>query len=148
VFPLFGGDTTLIDLTWIGDAATAIRLGLEAPATNRGKVYHITSGHPLPVPEALAILFAACGLKVRFRSFPIHPTLAVAGILDWLSILATAGRWEPPITRYTVGSLAYEQSLDISAARSDLGYVPQKDVREALAECGRRWREQPENHHS
>ncbi len=143
-FPSFIDSDPLLDLTWIADAAMAIRLALEAPDSCRGKVYHITSGQPLPVSEAFALLFEACGLRVRFFPVSTGKALAVAGLLEWLSRLATAGKWEPPLTRYTVGSLAFEQSLDISAARSELNYVPGKDIREALADCGRQWREHPD----
>jgi nucleoside-diphosphate-sugar epimerase len=139
-FPIFYGSNPRLDLTWIADAATAVRLALEAPERCRGKIYHITSGQPLAVAEALALLFAARGLRVRFIPIPTAPALALASALERLSGLVTGGRWEPPLTRYTVGSLAYEQSLDISAARRDLGYHPQKDIREALADCGREWR--------
>ena len=145
-FPTFKGSDALLDLTWIADAATAIRLALKAPDSCRGKIYHITSAQPLPVSEAFTLLFEACGLRVRFVPLSTAKALAVAGLLEWLSRLTTGGRWEPPLTRYTVGSLAFEQSLDISAARSDLGYVPGKDIREALVDCGRQWRQQQDSY--
>lgn len=147
LFPYFTGDEARLDLTWIDDATAAIRLALEAPLVHCGKTYHITSGQPLPVSEAFALLFDACGLEVRF--VPVSPgwMLTVAGLLECASLVATAGRWEPPLTRYTVASLAFEQTLDISAARQDLGYLPKRSIREALQECGRLWREK-QNHSS
>ena len=45
-------------------------------------------------------------------------------------------RWEPPLTRYSVGALGYGQTLDISPARQDLGYAPNTDVLARLRECG------------
>lgn len=145
-FPVFGGDDPCLDLTWIDDAAMAIRLALEAPDSCRGKTYHITSGQPLPVSALFPLLFEACGLTVRFFQVSTGTALAAAGLLEWFSRLATAGHWEPPVTRYGVGSLAYEQTLDISAARRDLGYSPKKDIREALADCGQQWRERYNPH--
>jgi len=142
IFPCFGGGDPRLDLTWIDDAALAVRLALEAGDHCRGKIYHITSGQPLPGAEAFALLFEACGLRVRFLPVAIKPALALAGMLERCSRLFTGGRWEPPVTRYTVGSLAFEQTLDISAARRDLSYAPQKDIREALVECGEQWRNQ------
>jgi len=141
-FPAFKECDPLLDLTWIGDAATAIRLALEAGEARRGRLYHITSGAPMRVSEAFTLLFEACGLEVRHVPVPTRRALALAGVLENASRLITGGRWEPPLTRYTVGSLAFEQSLDISAARADLGYLPQTDLRAALRECGRLWREQ------
>ena len=143
-FPVFKESDPLLDLTSIDDAAAAIRLALEADEACRGRIYHVTSGAPIPVSEAFALLFEACGLVVRGVPVSTRRALLVAGALEKMSHLFTAGRWEPPLTRYTVGSLAFEQCLDISAARADLGYLPQTDIREALRECGRLWREQSE----
>lgn len=145
-FPKLGNDDPRLDLTWVGDATNAIRLALEAPDRFLGKIYHITSGQPMPVSEVFSRLFEACGLSVRFLPVSTGTALAAAGCLEWISHLLTAGRWEPPLTRYSVGSLAFEQSLDISAARRDLGYVPQMDIREALAICGKQWRENQTPH--
>jgi 2-alkyl-3-oxoalkanoate reductase len=140
-FPSFKESDPLLDLTWIGDAAQAIELALAAGASCRGRIYHLTSGSPIRVSEAFALLFEACGLPVRFVPVSTRHALATAAGLEKVSRLFTGGRWEPPLTRYTVGSLAFEQSLDISAARADLGYLPQTDIRAALRECGRLWRE-------
>jgi len=132
----------MLDLTWIDDATAAIRLALEAPDSSCGGVFHITSGQPIAVSEAFALLFESCGLKVKLVPVSPEAALWIAGGCEWISRMATAGRWEPPVTRYSVGSLAFGQTLDISAACRDLGYLPQKDIREALRECGQYWREQ------
>jgi len=141
-FPCFSGRDPRLDLTWIGDAARAVRLAVEAPETTFGKTYHISGGQALRLSEAFPLLFDACGLRVRFRPVPLRAALVLAGGLEAVSRLVTGERWEPPLTRYTVGLFAYEQTLDLSAARRDLGYLPQKDIREALVECGHRWREE------
>jgi len=141
-FPIFTRDEPLLDLTWIDDATSAICLALEAPDSCSGQVYHITSGQPIPASESFVLLFEACGLDVRLVPVSAEAALRIASLFEWTSRIATAGRWEPPVTRYSVGSLAFAQTLDISAARRDLGYVPRKDIREALRECGRQWRKQ------
>ena len=141
-FPVFKESDPLLDLTFIDDATRAITQALEAGPEYRGRIYHISSGSPIRVSEAFTLLFEGCGLNVRFVPLSRDGALAVAGGLERLSRLFTAGKWEPPLTRYTVGSLAYEQSLDISAARADLGYLPQTDIRAALHASGQRWREQ------
>ncbi len=141
-FPLFTRDEPLLDLTWIDDATEAIRLALEAPDSRCGQVYHITSGQPIPAAEAFALLFEACGLEVRLVPVSAEAALRIASLFEWSSRIATAGHWEPPLTRYSVGSLAFPQTLDISAARRDLGYLPRKDIREALQECGHHWGKQ------
>lgn len=137
-FPLFGPDC-LLDLTWIGDAVDAVLLALQADARCDGRVYHITSGAPLSRQRVLETLFAACGLEVRLRPMPLSLALALGSALEGISRLATMGRWEPPLTRYSVGALAYGQTLDISAARRDLGYAPLTDILSRLQACGLAW---------
>jgi nucleoside-diphosphate-sugar epimerase len=142
VFPLFGPGDPLLELTWIGDAVHAIVLAMEAPGHGVGRVYQITSGQPLPTSLVLGTLLRACGLEVRFVRVPLQPALALAGGLEWISNLGTAGRWEPPLTRYAVGALGFEQTHDLTAARRDLGYAPQTGILDALVRCGQEWREQ------
>ncbi len=141
VFPLFGSGDPLLELTWIGDAVTAILLAMDAPDECRGRIYHITSGDPLPRSVVLATLLQACGLAVRFRRVPIGLGLRIAGVMEAVSRGFTGGAWEPPLTRYTVGALGFEQTYDITAARRDLGFAPKTNVRRALSICGEAWRQ-------
>jgi nucleoside-diphosphate-sugar epimerase len=140
VFPLFGDGDPLLELTWIEDATDATLLAMEAPAHCLGRVYQISSGHPLPRSLVLGTLLEACGLDVRFRRVPIGLFLAIAGGMEMISKLCTGETWEPPLTRYAVGVLGFEQTHDIGAARRELGYAPETDVRSALVRCGEAWR--------
>ncbi len=141
LFPLFGEGDPLMDLTWIGDAVEAVLLALRAPASCAGRAYHITSGDPQPRGLVLRSMLEGCGLNVRYRRIPLRRALAGAFVMELASRWFTFSRWEPLATRYSVGVLAYPQTLDISAARADLGYAPHTDVCASLRECGLRWRE-------
>lgn len=143
-FPTFPGSETRLDLTAVEDVVEGIRLTAEAGENIAGNVYHLTGGDPIPAAEAFALLFEACGLKVRDLAIRPGMALSLAGFLETVSHVFTAGKWEPPVTRYSIGSLIYEQSLDISAARRDLGYDPRTDLRKTLVECGKRWNEAQE----
>jgi nucleoside-diphosphate-sugar epimerase len=136
-FPAFGPDC-LLDLTAISDACAAIELALKAPQP--GGIYHITSGQPISRKLALETVFEACGLTVKWKQLPQPFALALGSTLEWTSRLFTAGRWEPPLTRYSVGALGFGQTLNISAARRDLDYTPQADILETLRSCGEAWR--------
>ncbi|MCE9609102.1 MAG: NAD(P)-dependent oxidoreductase [Chthoniobacter sp.] len=139
-FPLFGEGDPLMDLTWIGDAVTAVRLALDAPPERRGQIFNITSGDPQPRSRVLGTMLEACGLPVRFRRVPLGRALKIAAALEWISRTCTGGRWEPPVTRYSAGALGFEQTLDITAARVALGYQPVGDVLARLRETGDLWR--------
>lgn len=134
-FPLFGADC-LLDLTYIQDAVAAILLALTGGAQALGNVYHITSGQPLSRRLIFETLFAACERRVALRPVPLRWALALGSALETISKVATLGKWEPPLTRYSVGALGYGQTLDISAARQDLDYVPNTNVLARLRECG------------
>jgi len=143
-FPQFSDGDPLLDLTTASDVAAGLRLAAEAPESCLGKTYHLTGGQPLSASEAFNLLFESCGLNVRNIPITTRRALILSGALEKLSQAFTGGLWEPPLTRYTVGSLAFEQTLDISAARRELGYSPTGNIREALRECGRHWRKQNE----
>ncbi len=51
------------------------------------------------------------------------------------------GRPEPRLTRYGVGVLGYSQTLDVSAARRDLGYDPHTGVQAALQAFATHWKQ-------
>jgi nucleoside-diphosphate-sugar epimerase len=138
VFPRFGGDVEL-DLTWIEDACEAARLALAAPRA--GGTYFITSGQPLSRDLVFTTLFAASGFSVRQVNVPRPLALGLGSAMEAVSKLLTFSKWEPPLTRYSVGTLAYGQTLDIIAARNDLGYGPKTDVLEKLRLCGQLYRE-------
>lgn len=139
-FPLFGRGDPLLDLTFIEDAVNAVWLTLIAPKSHAGRVFNITSGDPQPRSLVLSTMLAACGLPVRFKRVPLGLAMGMAGVLEGASQLFTRGRWEPPVTRYSVGALAYEQTLDISAAKAALGYHPGGHVIERLRATGEQWR--------
>ena len=137
-FPLFGPDC-LLDLTAIDDACQAVCLALETEET--GGTYHLTSGQPLSRKLVLETIFRACHLTVKWKPLPLRGALALGSTLEWCSRLLTLGNWEPPLTRYSVGALGYGQTLDISAARRDLNYMPNTNLLEILHACGRLWKE-------
>jgi len=139
-FPLFGDGDPLLDLTWIEDAVAAVRLAAEAPAALRGRIYHVTSGDPRLRSRIFAALFEAADIPVRYRTIPVRRARILAAALEGLSMALTLGRWEPPLTRYAVNELALGHTLDISAARRDLGYDPATDVLERLRETAAGWR--------
>jgi nucleoside-diphosphate-sugar epimerase len=125
LFPQFGDDV-LLDLTWIDDACVAVELALEARQAEGP--YFITSGQPTSRNAVFEALFEAASLGVTQPRISRGISLATGSSMEWLSRLFTFGRSEPPLTRYTVGTLAFGQTLDISAARRDLGYEPRTDV--------------------
>ena len=61
---------------------------------------------------------------------------SVARILEPQARLTRSFR-EPLVTRYSIGTISFDQTLDISRARSLLGYEPQISVADGLRQYAR-----------
>jgi nucleoside-diphosphate-sugar epimerase len=146
-FPLIGRGDPWLDATYVDNVVDALLLAARAPDSCVGRTYNITNGEPWRREALLRAMFDACGLEVRWRRLPRGPVMAAAGALEVISRLATRGRWEPPLTRYTAGVLAYSQTLDLTAARRDLGYSPRVGMAQGIAHFARWWLKEGYAHH-
>jgi nucleoside-diphosphate-sugar epimerase len=129
-----GRRETKIDSVYIDNAASAHLLAadrLQPGSPCAGRAYFISNGEPISTWDLVNGILAAGGLPPVTRSVPVW--LAVAG--GWVQ-----ERWyaafrpdeEPPMTPFLARELATSHWFDLSAARRDLGYVPQVSVAEGL----------------
>jgi nucleoside-diphosphate-sugar epimerase len=102
-----GGGRALHSLTHIDNLVAAVRLAL----TGAPGVYNVSDAAPVVLRDAVVKLLARRGVDAGIRSVPYPLALALAPAL-------------PNLTRYAVGQLGIERTLDISAARDALGYAP------------------------
>lgn len=137
--PLFREGRNLVDITSVENVALACELAMTAEKA-AGKVFNITNGEPMEFGKILEQFLEAIGEPPRYRHLPFEVVYALAGGLEWLySSLKLAG--EPPLTRYTVCTLGYAQTMDIRPAREILGYRPEKTLAESIREYGAWWKE-------
>ena len=137
VVPLIGPDTKL-DLTHVTDVAEAAFLAATAPNVT-GKRYNITGGAPVSRFEAFETLFRAANKKVEFVRVPYPVAMAAAFTLECLSYALTMGVWEPPITRFSASEVCHGVTLDITRARTELGYSPRRNPLQELQKIGQLW---------
>ncbi|KND56859.1 Nucleoside-diphosphate-sugar epimerase [Candidatus Burkholderia verschuerenii] len=126
--PLMRGGDALIDLTYVDNVVDAIELALSADLQHA--IVNISNGEPMPVRTLFAMLADAFGIELRVRRIPYPIVDAVAALLERAAFLRPG--WEPPVTRYSVGLLAYSQTLDLTRARNLLGYAPQVTLAEGI----------------
>jgi nucleoside-diphosphate-sugar epimerase len=108
-------------LTSLGNLVAAALLGC-GPAAPSG-VYNVADAEPVAVGDALRALLAERGLDVRVRGVPRAPAWAAAGVVE--ALWRGLRRPQPPrLTRYAISHLAVERTLDLTAARTRLGYDP------------------------
>lgn len=139
--PLMRGGRARLDLTYVDNVVDAIELALEQPGAHPlGATFNISNGEPIQVGELFQMLASAFGLQVRLRRVP-YPMMDVAArALEGLARLRPG--WEPPLTCYSTGLLAFSQTLDLTSARQHLGYAPRVPLREGLVRTAEWFRAQ------
>ena len=128
--PVFDEGRTLIDVTAVENVAAALRLALTR-GDAAGGVYNVTNDDPRPFGELLRTLLGLMGVEPRLRPMNRRAAWLLAALLEGVFGILP-GRPEPPLTRYTLSTIAYSQTLDISRAKDELGYRPVVALDDAL----------------
>ena len=133
--PLFNGGENYVDITCVENVAHACILAAETDGIDN-EVFNITNGEPMKFRTILEKFLAAIGEKPRYLRLPFGLVYRISCGLE--------NKWrkkdkpgEPPLTRYTVCTLAFSQTLDITKAREKLGYKPIKTISEGIEDYGR-----------
>lgn len=136
--PLFNNGRNLVDLTSVENVALTCQLAMTTKGVN-GEVFNITNGEPAPFKELLEEFLAAIDEAPHYLNLPFHLVYRSAAALEWVyRTFHLPG--EPLLTRYTVSTLGFAQTMDISKARRLLGYQPEKTLSESIREYGVWWR--------
>jgi nucleoside-diphosphate-sugar epimerase len=130
-FAWIGGGRHRTSTTHVDNVVHGLLLGAErgAPAG----VYFVTDGEPVVFRDFVTRLLATQGVTPPDRSLPAPVASAVAtvGETAW-RLLPLPGR--PPLTRLAVWLSAVETTIDITRARTELGYAPVRTIDEGLEE--------------
>ena len=129
-----GNGTNLVDTTYIDNAADAHILAadkLEESHTLSGNIYFISQGEPVPLWDMVDAILKTAGLGPVKRSIPKRMAWLIGVLLEF-AYKAFNLNGEPEMTRFLAQELATAHWFDISAARKDLGYIPQISTEEGL----------------
>jgi nucleoside-diphosphate-sugar epimerase len=117
--------------THVENAVHGLVLGAERGRP--GGVYFVTDGEPVVFREFVTELLDTQGVQAPEGTVPRAAARMAAPALEGLwRVLPLRGR--PPITRFAYWVAALETTIDISRARTELGYEPRKTIAEGLAE--------------
>lgn len=130
--PILGAGDNLADITYIDNVVESLVCAMRAGPEAEGNIYNITNGEPVPLWPLVEHLADELDLERPTRRLPVSVALAIAFALELIHRTVLRGR-EPRMTRYSVGVLARTMTLDISAARRDLGYEPAISMDEGFA---------------
>lgn len=128
--PLFNNGRNIVDMTCVENVAYALRLCLESPNAV-GNIYNITNGEPKPFKEILETLFNSLGVQPNYLKLNSEVLYALSCLIERLYKIFRIYK-EPIFTKYSICTLAYSQTLDISKARNELNYVPQMTLQEGI----------------
>ncbi|MEL7521656.1 MAG: NAD(P)-dependent oxidoreductase [Cyanobacteria bacterium J06553_1] len=140
--PLIRSGNSQIDLTYLDNVVEALRCCQQAPDELSGRVYNITNGEPTTLIAVLEALAAQLETSLTFRRVPYGLAYGLATAMELAA--KTFSLAEPTLTQYTVGLLAFSQTLDIQAATTELGYHPQVSLADGIAIFSRWWKAQKE----
>lgn len=119
--PQIGNGRNLVDLTYVENVADALLLAGSAREAV-GKTYTITNDESALLWQVIREVLQHLGLSGQLRVVPLPVILSAAALMEARAVLTGN---EPMLTRYSALILARTQTYDISAARRELGYVPQ-----------------------
>ena len=124
-----GGGRQRTSTTHVDNVVHGLMLGAERGAP--GGVYFVTDGEPVVFRDFVSRLLATQGVTPPNRSLPLGAAraAAAAGETAW-RVLPLPGR--PPVTRFGVWVSALETTIDITRARTELGYEPVTTIDEGL----------------
>jgi len=130
-FAWIAGGRHLTSTTHVDNVVHGLLLGAERGAP--GGVYFVTDGEPVVFRDFVTRLLATQGVTPPDRSLPAPVASAVAtvGETAW-RVLPLPGR--PPLTRLAVWLSALEATIDITRARTELGYAPVRTIDQGLEE--------------
>ncbi|MEW5809163.1 MAG: NAD(P)-dependent oxidoreductase [Actinomycetota bacterium] len=120
----------VMDFVHVRNLAAAAELAL-----TRGRgIYYVTDGAPMAIRDFMTPLLATQGVDVsQANSVPRVIAAPLAAVLDRGARLLRRPS-APMLTNWLVTFLGHDRSYDISAARRDLGYRPQVELAQGLAE--------------
>ena len=121
--PLMNDGRAATDLTHIDDVVDAVCAALTTTAPLNQRFFNVSGGVPLNVREVAEQVGRKAGVPVRWRKAPVDLVLAYARAGEALCRLLPKYP-EPSVTAYSAALFAFTQTLDISAAKAQLGWSP------------------------
>src|SRR4051812_45028893 len=130
-FAWIGGGRHKTSTTHVDNVVEGLVLGATKGAS--AAAYFVTDGTPVVFRDFVTLLLATQGIEAPTRSLPkpVARALAAAAESAW-TLLPLPG--EPPMTRLVYWLSALETTIDITRARTELGYAPARTIDDGMAE--------------
>ena len=140
ILRVIGDGQNIADLSYVENVVDALLLCTESPNETLGKKYNITNGEPIRMWSMIEKLCERLDLKFPTQRLPYPFVDTVAGAMEFVYKLLP-DQPEPPLTRYSVAMISVSTTLDISAAKKDLGYQPRVSIEDGFEEFVKWWKQ-------
>lgn len=134
-----GDGSNLVDMIYVENAATAHLSALDKLAAAEpvgGRAYFLSQGEPVNCWDWINEMLALAGLPPVGKAISFATARRVGVVCEFVWRVLRR-RDEPPMTRFLAAQLATDHYFDVSAARRDLGYVPQVSTAEGMRRLAR-----------
>lgn len=129
-----GNADNVCDLTTVSNVIEAIKCCISPESEEAyGQVFNITNGEPVYFWRTLEVLFSELNIRPIRERISFRTALTAASVIEWVYRTFRL-RGEPRLTKYNVGIMTYNFTMDISKAGNLLGYRPVQTNREGLEE--------------
>lgn len=129
---IIGDGKNIVDLTSLANVADSIELSLFVGDAGLNQIYNITNGEPVKLWETIEKVLSMLGHEMNKKKVPYSVVKFISQIMELKAKLTNYK--EPALTTYGVGILAKSFTMDISKAKTFLGYSPKVSTDEAIDE--------------
>ena len=138
--PVFkGNEDIIVDMTSVENTAYSVLLCMEKDGIS-GEIFNITNGEPTNQKKLLEYVAESLGTKFRYKKLSFGRIYMIASIMEGVYKFFGIKK-EPILTRYTVCTLAFSQTLNIEKAEKMLGYKPRISLEDEIKRFGRFYKE-------
>jgi 2-alkyl-3-oxoalkanoate reductase len=133
-----GGADPFVHITAIENLLDALVLAIEAKDEACGRTYNIGNAEPIRLFSMLETLCELTGRTFAPRRIPFPVAYAAASVVE-AAWRAMKREDDPPLFRLQVELLRYSMTMDLTAAKTGLGYAPRVTNHETLERFAKYW---------
>lgn len=140
---IIGNGENKVDLTSVNNVVESIILSMNAPDKALNNAYNITDRNPVSLWTSINSVLKGIGKEQVNKTVNFRVAYFAAFLMEWLSRWIT--KKEPSLTRYSVGVLSKNFTLDVSKAENLLYYNPVITTEESIEEFINWYKENEKN---
>lgn len=140
---IIGNGENKVDLTSVNNVVESIILSMNAPDGALNNAYNITDRNPVSLWSSINYVLKGIGKEKVNKTVNFRVAYFAAFLLEFVSRWIT--KKEPSLTRYSVGVLSKNFTLDVSKAEKLLNYNPVITTEKSIEEFINWYKENEKN---